>query len=168
MSLISLAGELTETGHRLIQRVYYEDTDFSGVVYHARYLHFMERARTDYLRLLGVEQASLAIEGDVEGLVFVVHRMEIDFKAPARMDDVLTIETATEKAGGAKMILQQQIRAASAADRGQGNHRGHQRSGAATASAGGTGNEIPGCASGFRVSGRLIRPSSISSSSATD
>lgn len=110
MSLISLAGELTETGHRLIQRVYYEDTDFSGVVYHARYLHFMERARTDYLRLLGVEQASLAIEGDVEGLVFVVHRMEIDFKAPARMDDVLTIETATEKAGGAKMILQQQIR----------------------------------------------------------
>lgn len=80
------------------------------MVYHARYLHFMERARTDYLRLLGVEQASLAIEGDVEGLVFVVHRMEIDFKAPARMDDVLTIETATEKAGGAKMILQQQIR----------------------------------------------------------
>ncbi|WP_046116624.1 tol-pal system-associated acyl-CoA thioesterase [Ensifer aridi] len=112
MSLISLAGELTETGHRLIQRVYYEDTDFSGVVYHARYLHFMERARTDYLRLLGVEQASLAIEGDSEGLVFVVHRMEIDFKQPARMDDVLTIETTTEKAGGAKMVLQQQIRRA--------------------------------------------------------
>lgn len=110
MSLISLAGELTGTGHRLIQRVYYEDTDFSGVVYHARYLHFMERARTDYLRLLGVEQASLAIEGDSEGLVFVVHRMEIDFKAPARMDDVLTIETTTEKAGGAKMVLQQVIR----------------------------------------------------------
>lgn len=102
MSLISLAGELTETGHRLIQRVYYEDTDFSGVVYHARYLHFMERARTDYLRLLGVEQASLAIEGDVEGLVFVVHRMEIDFKAPARMDDVLTIETATERPAAQK------------------------------------------------------------------
>ncbi|TCN28507.1 tol-pal system-associated acyl-CoA thioesterase [Sinorhizobium americanum] len=112
MSLISLAGELTETGHSLIQRVYYEDTDFSGVVYHARYLHFMERARTDYLRLLGVEQASLAIEGDAEGLVFVVHRMEIDFKSPARMDDILTIETSTEKAGGAKMVLQQEIRRA--------------------------------------------------------
>ncbi|ASY58110.1 MULTISPECIES: tol-pal system-associated acyl-CoA thioesterase [Sinorhizobium] len=112
MSLISLAGELTETGHSLIQRVYYEDTDFSGVVYHARYLHFMERARTDYLRLLGVEQASLAIEGDAEGLVFVVHRMEIDFKSPARMDDILTIETTTEKAGGAKMVLQQEIRRA--------------------------------------------------------
>ena len=110
MSLISLAGELTDNGHRLIQRVYYEDTDFSGVVYHARYLHFMERARTDYLRLLGVEQATLAIEGDTEGLVFVVHRMEIDFKQPARMDDILTITTATEKAGGAKMVLQQEIR----------------------------------------------------------
>lgn len=110
MDLISLSGELIEGGHRLVQRVYYEDTDFSGVVYHARYLHFMERARTDYLRLLGVEQASLAIAGDTEGLVFVVHRMEIDFKAPARMDDILTITTITEKAGGAKMVLQQEIR----------------------------------------------------------
>ncbi len=107
---IFLSGELTETGHRLVQRVYYEDTDFSGVVYHARYLHFMERARTDYLRLLGVEQATLAIEGDTEGLIFVVHRMEIDFKSPARMDDILTIETVTQKAGGAKMILLQEVR----------------------------------------------------------
>ena len=106
----ALAGHLTEAGHRLVQRVYYEDTDFSGVVYHARYLQFLERGRTDYLRLLGVEQGALAIEGDTEGLAFVVHRMEIDFKAPARMDDILTIETATEKAGGAKMILLQQIR----------------------------------------------------------
>jgi acyl-CoA thioester hydrolase len=105
-----LSGELTETGHRLVQRVYYEDTDFSGVVYHARYLHFMERGRTDYLRLLGVEQGALAIEGDSEGLAFVVHRMEIDFKAPARMDDVLAIMTSTEKAGGAKMILNQEVR----------------------------------------------------------
>ena len=105
-----LSGELTEAGHRLVQRVYYEDTDFSGVVYHARYLHFLERGRTDYLRLLGVEQGSLVLQEDREGLVFVVHRMEIDFKAPARMDDVLVIETSTEKAGGAKMILNQEIR----------------------------------------------------------
>lgn len=105
-----LSGELTEAGHRLVQRVYYEDTDFSGVVYHARYLHFLERGRTDYLRLLGVEQGSLVLEEDREGLVFVVHRMEIDFKAPARMDDILTIRTSTEKAGGAKMILNQEIR----------------------------------------------------------
>jgi acyl-CoA thioester hydrolase len=105
----SLSGELTETGHRLVQRVYYEDTDFSGLVYHARYLHFLERGRTDYLRCLGVEQSAL-LSVDEEGLVFVVHRMEIDFKAPARMDDILAIETLTEKAGGAKMVLVQEIR----------------------------------------------------------
>ena len=99
--VVSLSGELIEHGHRLTQRVYYEDTDFSGLVYHARYLHFLERGRTDYLRCLGCEQSAL-LTADEEGLVFVVHRMEIDFKTPARMDDVLTITTVTEKAGGAK------------------------------------------------------------------
>ena len=95
--------------HWIAVRVYYEDTDFSGLVYHARYLHFLERGRTDYLRCLGVEQSAL-IGMDEEGLVFVVHRMEIDFKAPARMDDVLDIRTVTTKAGGAKMVLEQEIR----------------------------------------------------------
>ncbi len=104
-----LSGELTEQGHRLVQRVYYEDTDFSGLIYHARYLHFLERGRSDYLRCLGCEQSAL-IEADEEGLVFVVHRMEIDFKQPAKMDDIITITTSTEKAGGAKMVLNQQIR----------------------------------------------------------
>jgi len=107
-SNFSISGTLSPEGHSLIQRVYYEDTDFSGAVYHARYLHFMERARTDYLRCLGVEQSSL-FDSDEEGLAFVVHRMEIDFRAPARMDDLLTIRTQTEKAGGAKMILRQAI-----------------------------------------------------------
>lgn len=105
---LPLAGELTPEGHRLVQRVYYEDTDFSGLVYHARYLHFLERGRTDYLRCLGVEQSRL-VSIDEEGLVFVVHRMEIDFKSPARMDDIVTVLTRTEKAGGAKMVLAQQI-----------------------------------------------------------
>lgn len=108
-ALFPISGELTEGGHRLMQRVYYEDTDFSGLVYHARYLHFLERGRTDYLRCLGVEQREL-ISADEEGLVFVVHRMEIDFRSPARMDDVLEIRTVTEKAGGAKMVLSQEIR----------------------------------------------------------
>ncbi|MVA56431.1 tol-pal system-associated acyl-CoA thioesterase [Agrobacterium vitis] len=103
-----ISGQLIEGGHRLVQRVYYEDTDFSGLVYHARYLHFLERGRTDYLRCLGCEQSEL-INADEEGLVFVVHRMELDFKSPARMDDILTIETITEKAGGAKMVLRQTI-----------------------------------------------------------
>lgn len=104
-----LAGEIIDGVHHLIQRVYYEDTDFSGAVYHARYLHFMERARTDYLRCLGVEQSNLFASSD-EGLAFMVHRMEIDFKAPARMDDIVTVLTRAEKAGGAKMILEQEIR----------------------------------------------------------
>lgn len=104
-----LAGEIIDGVHHLIQRVYYEDTDFSGAVYHARYLHFMERARTDYLRCLGVEQSNLFASSD-EGLAFMVHRMEIDFKAPARMDDIVSVSTRTEKAGGAKMILEQEIR----------------------------------------------------------
>lgn len=107
----SLSGQLIEGGHSLTQRVYYEDTDFSGLVYHARYLHFLERGRTDYLRCLGCSQSDL-INADEEGLVFVVHRMELDFKSPARMDDVLTIETITEKAGGAKMVLRQTIHCA--------------------------------------------------------
>jgi len=105
----ALSGVLTEAGHRLVQRVYYEDTDFSGRVYHARYLQFLERGRTDYLRCLGVEQSAL-FSIDEEGLAFVVHRMEIDFKSSARMDDILAITTATQKAGGAKMILAQEIR----------------------------------------------------------
>lgn len=106
---IPLSGEITDGVHTLTQRVYYEDTDFSGAVYHARYLHFMERARTDYLRCLGVEQSALFETSD-EGLAFMVHRMEIDFKAPARMDDIITVVTRTEKAGGAKMILAQEVR----------------------------------------------------------
>ena len=103
-----VSGVVENGVHRFPVRVYFEDTDFSGVVYHARYLHFMERARTDYLRCLGVEQSTL-FDSDAEGLAFVVHRMEIDFKSPARMDDILTIRTVTEKAGGAKMVLQQAV-----------------------------------------------------------
>lgn len=109
MTDIPLSGALTPEGHVLTQRVYYEDTDFSGVVYHARYLHFMERGRTDFLRCLGIEQARLhAAEG--EGIAFVVHRMEIDFKGSARMDDVLTIITRSERAAGAKLVLAQEVR----------------------------------------------------------
>lgn len=107
--LVPFSGAILDGVHHLVQRVYYEDTDFSGVVYHARYLHFMERGRTDYLRCLGCEQSAL-LAADEEGLVFVVHRMEIDFRSPARMDDILTILTSTEKAGGAKMVINQEIR----------------------------------------------------------
>lgn len=107
---MQIAGELTETGHRLVQRVYYEDTDFTGVVYHARYLHFFERGRTDFLRLLGIHHAALDAGEHGEKLAWVVRRMEIDFVSPARIDDVLTIETESSKdIGGARIVMNQRI-----------------------------------------------------------
>ncbi|MBW3096303.1 tol-pal system-associated acyl-CoA thioesterase [Pseudohoeflea coraliihabitans] len=106
-----LAGELTDAGHVLRQRVYYEDTDFSGVVYHARYLHFLERGRTDMIRHLGVAQSAIHAVGDpAEAVAFVVRRMEIDFRSPARMDDVLIISTQADEVRGARMTLHQEIR----------------------------------------------------------
>ncbi len=100
-----IAGRLTATGHELIQRVYFEDTDFSGRVYHARYLHFMERGRSDYLRLIGVHHRALA----EEGLAFAVRHMAIDFLKPASIDDVLTIHTAPVEARGARVVLAQEV-----------------------------------------------------------
>lgn len=96
----SSAGSLTV-------RVYYEDTDFSGFVYHANYLRYMERGRTELLRALAMEQADLNRES---GLIFVVRRMSLDFLKPARMDDVLTVITAPKDLRGASMPLSQEVR----------------------------------------------------------
>jgi acyl-CoA thioester hydrolase len=105
-----LAGELTPFGHRLLARVYYADTDFSGVVYHARYLEFLERGRSDYLRLAGVRHTELLEGQRGEKIVWIVRHMEIDFIRPARMDDVLTIDTRTENISGARIFMAQEIR----------------------------------------------------------
>lgn len=105
-----LSGMLTSFGHRLMARVYYADTDFSGVVYHARYLEFLERGRSDFLRLAGVHHTELADGLHGEKLVWVVRRMEIDFRAPARIDDVLTIDTRTTGVSGARIFMAQEIR----------------------------------------------------------
>ena len=94
--------------HQTQFRVYYEDTDFSGFVYHANYLRFLERGRTDCLRALGVTQSSLHREA--EGLVFVVARMTLDFLRPAGMDDLLTITTVIEELRGASMRMGQEVR----------------------------------------------------------
>lgn len=107
---VPLSGELTPFGHRLMARVYYADTDFSGVVYHARYLEFLERGRSDFLRLAGVHHTELADGRHGERLVWVVRRMEIDFRAPARIDDILTIETRTEEVSGARIRMAQQLK----------------------------------------------------------
>lgn len=106
----ALSGALTSFGHRLMARVYYADTDFSGVVYHARYLEFLERGRSDFLRLAGVHHTELHDGKHGEKIVWVVRRMEIDFKAPARIDDVLTIDTSTEDISGARIFMAQQLK----------------------------------------------------------
>ncbi len=93
--------------HLLSIRVYYEDTDFSGVVYHASYLRFMERGRTELIRALGIEQSELFDEG--VSLAFAVRSMKIDFLKPARMDDLLSIETVPVEMKGASMVVDQRV-----------------------------------------------------------
>ncbi len=103
-----LAGRLENGRHVLPVRVYYEDTDFSGLVYHASYLRFMERGRSDMIRLLGVHHSALAT-GEGARLAFVVRRMEIDFVRPARIDDVLEIVTEPAKSTAAAITLVQTV-----------------------------------------------------------
>ena len=104
------AGTLQENSHTLVERVYFEHTDFSGVVYHARYLDFLEHGRSDYVRLLGVHHSELASGVHGESLAFAVHRMEIDFKQSAKIDDVITIETERGTLSGPKLTFNQRIR----------------------------------------------------------
>jgi acyl-CoA thioester hydrolase len=92
--------------HRFQLRVYYEDTDFSGVVYHASYLRFLERGRTEFIRDLGIDQAVLHRE---EGFAFAVRRMTVDWLRPARMDDILVVESEAVRLKGASLELAQRI-----------------------------------------------------------
>ncbi|GFZ93596.1 tol-pal system-associated acyl-CoA thioesterase [Dyella caseinilytica] len=87
-------------------RVYWEDTDAGGVVYHASYLRFLERARTEWLRKLGVDQLALK---ENTGLGFMVHRMEIDFLRPALLDDELTVTVAVKERRSASILFTQSI-----------------------------------------------------------
>ena len=93
-------------------RVYYEDTDFSGIVYHANYLRFMERGRTNHLRLMGAQQHTLFAEAEAEtpGFAFVVRSMRIDFLKPARMDDILDVVTWPVAVKGASIMLAQEVK----------------------------------------------------------
>jgi acyl-CoA thioester hydrolase len=111
MSNPALDGEISNGRHTQPVRVYYEDTDFSGVVYHASYLRFMERGRTNYLRLIGADHRALFEETAKEapGFAFVVRSMHIDFLKPARMDDVLEIVTEPSEVKGASVMLRQRV-----------------------------------------------------------
>ena len=111
MTGVSLDGEIREGRHVLTVRVYYEDTDFTGIVYHANYLRYMERGRTNYLRLIGADHRALFEETEKEapGFAFVVRSMNIDFLKPARMDDVLEVVTEPHDVKGASAMVHQRV-----------------------------------------------------------
>jgi acyl-CoA thioester hydrolase len=105
-----LAGRIEGETHVLPIRVYFEDTDCAGVVYHANFLKFCERARSDFVRLLGIEHQGLANPAQGEPAVFVVRRVEIDYLKPGRMDDVLEVVTSCAEIGNASLKLAQDVR----------------------------------------------------------
>ena len=95
-----------QSPHTFPLRVYYEDTDLAGIVYYANYLKFIERARSEWVRGLGVDQALLRAE---HGLVFAVRRVEADYLRPALFDDVVTVQTTLSEHSGARLVLDQAV-----------------------------------------------------------
>ncbi|EFL88707.1 YbgC/FadM family acyl-CoA thioesterase [Ahrensia sp. R2A130] len=102
-------GKVYENHHTRTERVYFEHTDFSGVVYHGRYLDFLEHGRSDYVRMLGVHHSEMDAGRFGEPLAFAVHRMEIDYKGAARIDDVLTVTTHRGVLKGLRLTFKQSI-----------------------------------------------------------
>jgi acyl-CoA thioester hydrolase len=105
-----LVGAGAERSHVLPVRVYFEDTDFSGLVYHASYVRWCERGRSDFLRLLGNDHHALMQSGDGrEASAFVVRRMQLEYLKPARIDEVLEVTTRVKTLGAAALVLDQRI-----------------------------------------------------------
>ncbi len=102
-------GRMAGTDHILPVRVYFEDTDAAGIVYHANYLKFLERGRTDMLRLAGIEQSKLMASPDLGFFGFAVRECHLDFIAPARLDDQLLVTTRIVRTGGAALDIDQTI-----------------------------------------------------------
>jgi acyl-CoA thioester hydrolase len=111
MTTAALDGEIKNGRHHQFVRVYYEDTDFTGIVYHANYLRFMERGRTNYLRLIGADQRGLFEQAEKEapGFAFVVRQMNMNFRRPAKMDDVLEVITECAEVKGASVMMAQRV-----------------------------------------------------------
>jgi len=105
-----VAGRLVGRAHVLPVRIYFEDTDFSGVVYHGSYIRFMERGRSDFVRLIGIGHTDLGEGVHGEPLVFAVRRIDITFLKPARIDDLVEVVTSVKEMGGARLELRQEIR----------------------------------------------------------
>lgn len=106
---LALLGELRGTSHFLPLRVYYEDTDAGGIVYHANYLRFAERGRTEMLRSIGIYQRELKSE---TGLIFAVYKGDVQYIKPAKLDDMLIVETTLIELSGASVRIRQMIRRA--------------------------------------------------------
>jgi len=105
-----LAGRIEGDRHVLPVRVYFEDTDFSGFVYHTSYLRWCERGRSDFIRLLGVHHSDLAGAGESgTPAAFVVRRLEVDYLLPARIDEVLEVRTRCTETGRVHLTLEQEI-----------------------------------------------------------
>ena len=102
-------GTLHENHHTRTERVYFEHTDFSGVVYHGRYLDFLEHGRSDYVRMLGGHHHEMDAGRFGEPIAFAVHRMEIDYRGAARIDDVLTVTTHRGVLKGLRLTFEQTI-----------------------------------------------------------
>ena len=92
--------------HQFPIRVYYEDTDMAGIVYYANYLRYIERARSDWVREIGIDQNAMRDDG----LVFAVRRVEADYIAPAKFDDELQVETSVEQVTAARLVLAQVVK----------------------------------------------------------
>jgi acyl-CoA thioester hydrolase len=107
-----LAGRIEGGRHVLPVRVYFEDTDFSGLVYHASYLRWCERGRSDFLRLLGLSHGDLIAPESGEPAAFAARRLEIDYFRPARIDEVLEVATECAEVGGAHIVVAQEVRRA--------------------------------------------------------
>ena len=105
-----IAGQIEAGTHILPIRVYYEDTDFSGFVYHANYLKFCERARSDLLRLIGIHHHQLHWNESGGSMGFVVRHMVCDFAKPARIDDLLEVETRLTGLSGARLEIDQRVK----------------------------------------------------------
>ena len=101
------SAALRDGVHRYGLRIYFEDTDSGGLVYHANYLRFAERARTEALRAMGLPHSEMMLQ---HGMIFVVRRAELDYQRPARLDDWLTVETSTLSVGGASVRLRQSVK----------------------------------------------------------
>lgn len=100
------SGEFMNGVHRIAFRVYYEDTDAAGIMYYANYLKFAERARTEALRLMGLPHAEIVRD---HGAGFVVRRCEADYLSPARLEDIVTVETSLQENGASRMTMRQKM-----------------------------------------------------------